>query len=80
MKFKPTSTPKHGMNWLAGWFLIQADDIASRVAETRCDLRSICADRLGDFAACTPDRLHRGRDAIDHDVEEDARTGVGRAI
>jgi hypothetical protein len=55
---------------LAAWLLIEADDVSSRVAETRGDFRRVGANGLHKLAAVGDERVNRLGHAIDHDVNE----------
>src|SRR5262249_7576152 len=52
--------------------LVEADDVAARIADAGGDLRRVAADRLHQLAAVRDGLLDGGRDAVDHDVEEEA--------
>src|SRR5437879_1286154 len=51
----------------------------ARVAEPRSDLGSIRADRLDDLAPIRGDRVNGRGYAVDHDVDQKAWLGCGRA-
>jgi hypothetical protein len=62
------------------WLLIEAQDVAGGVAETGGDFGSVGANGLYDFAAVSDYGLYGFRDAVDHDVDEQAGSWRGRAL
>src|SRR2546429_2442423 len=52
--------------------LIQAQHISRRVTESGSNLGSVTSYRLHDLSAVCNDRVDRRRDAIDHDVDQQA--------
>jgi hypothetical protein len=52
--------------------LVEADHISGRVAESRCDLGRVRADRLRHFASIGQDQVKCRGHAVDHDVNEQA--------
>ncbi len=55
--------------------LIEPEHVAIRIGEARRDLRSVRPQRLHDAPAVRDDRLEGRLDAVDHDVEQEARRG-----
>jgi len=60
-------------------FLVQSDHISAGVAEPGSDFRRVSADGLHDFAPVRDDRVEGRRNAVDHDVKEQARRPAGRS-
>ena len=55
--------------------LVDAEDIASGVAEVCSDLGGFGVDGLDDLAAVSSDEIDGGGGAVDHDVDDDAGFG-----
>ncbi len=53
--------------------LVESNDVAGRVPEPRGDLGRVHADGLHDFASVGDYGVDGPCDAVDHDVEEEAR-------
>src|SRR5216684_4269458 len=62
-----------GFLGLARRLLIKADDVSRRIAKSRGDLRRVHPDRLHDLAAVSNDRLDGRGNAVNHDVDQQAR-------
>jgi hypothetical protein len=63
----------------SGGLLAESDYVSCRVAEPGSDLGRIRADRLGDLAPVGDNRVDGRGYAVDHDVDEKAGRGCGRA-
>ena len=62
------------------WLLVDAQNVARRVAKEGIDLVLIRIDRLHDLAACGDDGLDGCRGTRDHDEHEQAWISRGRAF
>src|SRR6202022_1026854 len=60
--------------------LVDAEDIAGGVAEVCGDLAGVASDGLYDLSSQGGDCIAGGGDAVDHDVDEEARGGGGRPL
>src|SRR5512138_2460792 len=58
----------------AGRLLIQSENVSAGVAEARCDLGRIDADRLNDLAPMSGDGIDGHANVVDHDVDDE--TGI----
>src|SRR5882762_11600015 len=63
----------------SGRLLVKADHVSSRIAEPRCDLGRVRADRLDDLAPLGYHRVNRRGYTVHHDVKQEPGLCRGRA-